>query len=138
MLLCLKRNVSHTSKSSSCHKSFPSVYIIATTCFNECFLFRVITGRHYFLYKFIVTQKFGETAMLLCSLKQVFWKKSAFISVISIITLQCCIYQRSTTKFLRLKFVDSVFYSFSSWIFSFINRTFRTQKLKSSLRHVLI
>ena len=30
------------------------------------------------LYKFIVTQRFGETAILLCSLKQVFWKKSSF------------------------------------------------------------
>ena len=49
-----------------------------TICFDECFLFHVITGRHYFLYKFIITQRFGETAMLLCSLKQVFWKKPAF------------------------------------------------------------
>ena len=31
-----------------------------------------------FLYKFAVTQRFGETVMFLCSLKQVFWKKSAF------------------------------------------------------------
>ena len=59
-------------------KSFQSVYIIDTTCFDECFLFYVTTGRHYFLYKFIVTQRFGKTAMLLCSLKQMLWKKSAF------------------------------------------------------------
>ena len=31
-----------------------------------------------FLYKFIITQRFVATAMLLRSLKQVFWKKSAF------------------------------------------------------------
>ena len=37
-------------------KHFPSVYIIDTTCFDECFLFHVITGRHYFLKKFMVTQ----------------------------------------------------------------------------------
>ena len=43
-----------------------------TTSFDECFLFRVITGIHSFLYKRIVTQKFGVTAMLLRSLKQVF------------------------------------------------------------------
>ena len=42
-----------------------------TTCFDECFLFRVITGRHSFLYKLIVTQKFGVTAMLLRSLKRI-------------------------------------------------------------------
>ena len=34
--------------------------------------------KNYFLYKFIVTQRFGATAKLLRSLKQVFWKKSAF------------------------------------------------------------
>ena len=46
--------------------------------FDECFLFHATTGIHYFLYKFVVTQRFGETATLLCSLKQVFWKRSAF------------------------------------------------------------
>ena len=59
-------------------KPFPSVYIISTTCFDECFLFHLMTGRHYFLCKFIDTQWFGTTAMLLRSLKQVFRRKSAF------------------------------------------------------------
>ena len=57
-------------------KAFRSVYIIDRTCFNECFLFHVITRRHYFLS--LSLQWFSATAMLLCSLKQVFWKKSAF------------------------------------------------------------
>ena len=52
--------------------SFSSVYIIDKTCFDECFLFHVITGRHYFLHKFSVTQRFGAIAMLMRSLKQVF------------------------------------------------------------------
>ena len=65
-------------KVAAAKKSFQSVYIIDTTCFDECFLFHVTTGRHYFLYKFIVTWRFRKTAMLLFSLKQVFWKKSAF------------------------------------------------------------
>ena len=30
---------------------FSSVYVIGTTCFDECFLFYVITGRHYFSWK---------------------------------------------------------------------------------------
>ena len=34
---------------------FSSVYIICTTCFDECFSFYVITKRHYFSWKFIVT-----------------------------------------------------------------------------------
>ena len=33
---------------------FSSVYVIGTTCFDECFLFYVISGRHYFPWKFIV------------------------------------------------------------------------------------
>ena len=34
---------------------FLSVYIIDTTCGDEWFLFYVITGRHDFLQKFIIT-----------------------------------------------------------------------------------
>ena len=37
---------------------FPSVYVICTTCFDECFLFYVITGRCCFSWKFIVTLRF--------------------------------------------------------------------------------
>ena len=51
---------------------------IDASYFDDCFLFHVITGRHCFLNKFIVTQRFITTAMLVSSLKQVFWKKSAF------------------------------------------------------------
>ena len=46
---------------------FPSVYTIGTACFHECFLFHVITERH-ILYKFIDTQRFFITTMLVCSL----------------------------------------------------------------------
>ena len=52
-LLCLKRNGSQTVKSTSCEKFSSSAYVTNTTCFDECFLFHVMTGRHYFLYKFI-------------------------------------------------------------------------------------
>ena len=48
------------------------MYVIDKTCFGEFVLSHMITGRHYFLYKFIVTQWFGATAMLLRPLKQVF------------------------------------------------------------------
>ena len=72
LLLYLKRNVSQTLKVATQKKFFLSVYIIDTTCFGECLLFHLITRRHYFLYKFIVTQRLGEAAMLLYSLKQAF------------------------------------------------------------------
>ena len=71
-LLCQKRNVYKPLKVAAAKKSFASVYIIDTTCFDECFLFHTITGRHNFFYKFLVTQRFGSIAMLLRSLKQVF------------------------------------------------------------------
>ena len=54
------------------------MYIVDTICFDVSLLFSVTTGRHSFLYKLIITQKFGVTAMLLRSLKQVFWKKFVF------------------------------------------------------------
>ena len=60
-------------KAAAAKKSSPSVYIKRDkTCLDECFLFHVITGGYYFLYKFTVTQNVGEAVILLCSLKQVF------------------------------------------------------------------
>ena len=46
--LCLKRNVSQTSKIATAKNLFPSVYVIGEGCFYECFLFHVIIWRHYF------------------------------------------------------------------------------------------
>ena len=54
-LLCLKRNDPQTLKSGSCKRYFFSAYIIRTACFDKCFSFYVITKRHYFSWKFIVT-----------------------------------------------------------------------------------
>ena len=48
------------------------LYIIGKTCFNLCFLFHVITERHYFLHKFSTTRRFGVFAMLLRPLTQVY------------------------------------------------------------------
>ena len=57
---------------------FSSVYVIGTTCFDECFLFYVITGIQYFSRKINVTLRFFLSAMLLLSLRPVFWKRSVF------------------------------------------------------------
>ena len=57
---------------------FSSVYVIGTTCFNECFSFYVITRRHCFSWKINVTLRFFLSAMLLLSLKQVSWMKFVF------------------------------------------------------------
>ena len=45
-------------KAPAAKMPFPSMYIIDTTCLDVCFLFHVITGRHYFLYKFIISFSF--------------------------------------------------------------------------------
>ena len=37
---------------------FSSVYVIRTTCFDECFLFYVITGRNYFSWKININLNF--------------------------------------------------------------------------------
>ena len=74
---CLKRNISQTCKSRSCKKIFHNC-VYHSNNLLRCFLFHMITERHYFLFKFIVTKRFCAMAMLLHSLKQVFWKKSAF------------------------------------------------------------
>ena len=75
-LLCLKRNVSLTFRSSSCQKLISSVYVIGTACFDEFFLFHVIIGRHHSYPEGFCNQydvAFFETSVLkevriLCSL----------------------------------------------------------------------
>ena len=66
-------------KVAAAKKSFPGVYIIDTTCFDKFFLFHVMTGRHYFKNKSIVTHRFSTTAMLLRSLQQVFLKEVSIL-----------------------------------------------------------
>ena len=60
---------------------FSSVYIIGTSCFDECFLFYVITERHYFSWKFIITLR------LLKRHVAAFFE--AILCVISTITIWC-------------------------------------------------
>ena len=58
-----------------------NVYVIGTTCFDECVLFYVITGRHYFSWKINVNMRIFLNVMLMPSLKPVFWKKSVFYAL---------------------------------------------------------
>ena len=97
--------------------SFPNVYIIDKTSFGECFLFHVITIRHYFLSKFFVTPSFGETSMLLRSLKQAFWKKSQVTSIVSTITCSTANIKGPQQRFYFLHLLIAFFYSFSLWMF---------------------
>ena len=84
--LCLQRNISQTLKSSSFKKVFPNC-VWHWYSFLWCFLFHVMTRIHYFLYKFIVTLRFGTPT---CVLWIKCFESLHFIFVISTITLQCC------------------------------------------------
>ena len=82
-LLFWKETSEKPLKVAAVKKSFQSgdatFVIIDATCFDKIsLLHNWITGRHSFLYKPVVTQSFSATPMLLHSLKQVLWKKSAF------------------------------------------------------------
>ena len=118
-------------KVATAKKSFPSVYIIDATCFDESILFPVRTGRH-ILYKFIVIRKFSETAMLLCYLKQVCWKKSWFYIRYLHNTANT---KGSQQSFYFLNLLTTFFFSSSLWMFHIFHYKwyFKTQKLKSSL-----
>ena len=78
LLLCLNRNDSQTFKSSSCKKNLYPVYIIDSTGFNEFFSWICINWKTLFLAKVCCYLEFLSTAILLLSLKRVFWKKFVF------------------------------------------------------------
>ena len=78
LLFCLKRSYSQTFKSSSCKKVFCKCVYHWYNLLRWMFFILCDNWKQYFLQKFIVTQMLGATTMLLRSLKQVFWKKSAF------------------------------------------------------------
>ena len=98
------------------------MYIIITICFDECFLFHMITGKNYFLYKFIVTQRFGETAVAVFFeisffLLFQFFECSKFCFINGIIKtwklkspLEACFLLRARVKFLwRLSVLTNCF-----------------------------
>ena len=75
----VKKEISHKpSKAAAAKKFFQVAIVIGTNSFDECFLLHAVTRNYYFLYKLVVTQRVFATVMLMCSLKQVFWKKTVF------------------------------------------------------------
>ena len=76
--LCLKRNISQTSKVAAAKNFFPSVYMLLVKLASMNVFIPCDDLKNYFLKKFIFTQSIFAIAMLLSSLKQLFWKKSVF------------------------------------------------------------
>ena len=83
-----KETIYKLLKVAAAKSLFSIVYVIGTTCFDECFWFYVIPGRHYFSWKFIVTlillkrhvAAFFEASIL---------KEVRILCVISAITIWC-------------------------------------------------
>ena len=136
MLIILKRNVSRTFKSSSCKKSFPSINIINTTCFDECFLFLVITGRHYCYTNLLLNRGLVQLPCYWILWNTFFQKKSAFyINYLhNNITANT---EGPQQRFYFLNLLITFFFLILSvcecFTSSFMHKIFRTQKLKRSL-----
>ena len=80
-ILCLKRNVSQTLKSSSCKKVFPKCVYHGYNLLRWMFFIPCDNWKTFF---FIQTYRYPEvrrTTMLLLSLKKAFWKKSILYSL---------------------------------------------------------
>ena len=75
-------------KVATAKKSFLSVYIIDTTCFDDCFLFHTITGRHYLVWQVYCSLVKSSCCCFLWN--KWFERISQIISMISTTTLQCC------------------------------------------------
>ena len=58
-----------------------NVYVIGTTCFDECFPFYVITGRQCFFYESLSLPWDLFKRHVAAFLKPVFWKKSVFYAI---------------------------------------------------------
>ena len=90
-------------KSSSCKKSFPIMFIIDTTCLNECFLFYEITGNNIFYTNLSLPR--GKVPLPCCCIlwNKCFERSLHFTSFISTRILQWCQYQGFKIKNLLFK-----------------------------------
>ena len=97
------------SKSATGKNVLSSVNVIMTTCFDKCFLFHVITGRHCFFIKVYPYSEVFSASGFLCSLKQVIWKKS----VLYFLSPQCnANTKRKSSKNSRISDLLSFLYCF--------------------------
>ena len=83
-----KETTHKTLKVVAANSLFSSVYVIGTTCFDECFSFSVITKKHYFSWKFIVTLNFFKRHFATFYEASVL-KEVRILCVISILTTWC-------------------------------------------------
>ena len=89
-LSSLKRSILQTFNSSSCKKVFPSVLIIDTTCFDECFSFRLITANSIFYTILSLPRGLVQPPCCCVLSNKCFERSPHFISTISTIILRWC------------------------------------------------
>ena len=109
-------------KRAAAKNPFTSGYVIGATCFDECFLFYVITGRHYFSWKFIITLRLLKRH-LIAFFEASILKEVRILCVISTITIW-----RSKVKLIKLLNFRNSFYFCNSPRFFFTNEIFFTSK----------
>ena len=115
------------------------MYVIDTTCFDECLLFHVIAGAN-------LASPIGLVEPPCCCVLEIRTSilkgNPQFMSVISTITLQCCQYQRPPKKSYFLNFLKKFYlliaFLLHSFIcecstFFFINRICKSQKLPGDI-----
>ena len=79
----LWKQTSHKTLKVTDEKNFfSSVYVINAACFDACFSFHLITEIP-FLCRFIVTWRLFASSMCWPAFKQLFWKKSVFLCLLS-------------------------------------------------------
>ena len=89
------------------------MYIIDTTCFNECFSFHVITERHYF---YMQIYRYPD-ACCYVFFNKCFERSPHFLSIISTITLQCCYTKGPQQSLHFLNLLIAFCCPFSLWMF---------------------
>ena len=123
-------------KVAAAKNNFSSVYVIDATCFDECFLFHVIAGSHYFWQKFVVTLRFFQPPFC-CFLWNMYFERRPYFTyfMAAVQFLQCVCYR---CNFLRWMF----FIPCDSWKPLFLTKVCRyfeilsTTILLLSLKHV--
>ena len=88
LLLCSNRHTNLQKKQlEKKKKKISNVYVIDGTSFDECFLFQVVTGRHYFWQKFVLTLRFFQPPYC-CFLWNKYIERSPYFTNF-ISTVQC-------------------------------------------------
>ena len=115
-LYCLERNFFQTIKTGSCKKDFPKYVYQWSNCLSSMFFIPCDRWKMLISFSFIVTQKFGVTAMFLSFLKQAFWKKFEFYICYPHNDITMLLISKVYYILNKIYLSLGIFHSFSLWI----------------------